>query len=114
MRGAAARPQMVATLNSFRDTLEDHGGGIRIQAMPFCSASLRAYAFPKYPKPKRSSTVTAPTSSIASIAPMAHLRRLVRLTPIQVRGLTGKLGGYFITTLNAMTRDGASWQPQAA
>ena len=27
---AAARPQMIATLDSFRDTLEDLGGGLGI------------------------------------------------------------------------------------
>ena len=27
---AAARPQMIATLNSFRDTLEDLGGGLGV------------------------------------------------------------------------------------
>jgi len=46
-------------------------GGTRNQAMAFWPAIIRAYALPKYPKPTRSSTVTAPTSSIASIAPIA-------------------------------------------
>ena len=27
---AAARPNMIATLNSFRDTLEDHGGDLGV------------------------------------------------------------------------------------